>query len=747
MNEYIISEHSEISEIINLYEERQFDKLYKIVSDDKYTRYRDSVRTNDFKVLCYHGYIDIAKYYLENCELFNSIIEDDEEWRHVNIFVDISFNNQLEIAKWLKSINNDVDTCLDDEKPFRNCCSKGYLEYAKWLLEIRPGLDIYYNKFEAFTVACNNNHLDVAKWLLELYYIRIEYIKFDFNEYLNQILHLSILSNSINIVIWLVDSFEFKLVFGFHINNFSELCKKICENNLLDMLKLLLDVLYEKLVKDKPDKDEYDKLISELFCISVKKQYVDIAEWVYSKDPNIITNLHSDTYDSSDYSYFVSLFDIKGSIEMVTWFLNKNSEISKEELNYAFTVACYNYELEKAKILIDKYQDIIVNYDSIFTKDNLIHSSDINLNIEFCEWFIGIKPNNFIKNTLRKDFVWVCKENNFTYAKWILSQLEEKDKTNKLYQLAFYESCKNNKLEMIKWLYDLNSDITIKHQDIFNNIVYKPIKYFLRDFPNHKALEFLYNIDNSYFINHINKNNIFINNFKTLDLDILIWMYAEIQNYEPIKMNDTIFDRNKDKSITFQKLKWLQSKNKDIFKCNAIFSTACYMTNVELVKWFVEINPEFKYNYKKAFITIFENRFNDTKVLDFLMEQNIKFENIYKYDFLDYIKNKLNWGIENVIKYLINNIEDLDIAENNNKLFRRLVKYDTLETIKYVYNLNPDLDITMNDHKLFKYLIDSNRLNYSQYSIAEWFVELRPDQYRVEEVDILNKNFIIIKNP
>jgi len=99
-------------------------------------------------------------------------------------------------------------------------------------------------------------------------------------------------------------------------------------------------------------------------------------------------------------------------------------------------------------------------------------------------------------------------------------------------------------------------------------------------------------------------------------------MYDEIQNYKPIKMNNTIFNINKDKSISLKKLKWLQSKNKDIFKCDTIFSTACYMTNVEFVKWFIE------------------NRFNDTKVLDFLMEKNIKFENKYKYDFLDYIKNK-----------------------------------------------------------------------------------------------------------
>jgi len=72
-----------------------------------------------------------------------------------------------------------------------------------------------------------------------------------------------------------------------------------------------------------------------------------------------------------------------------------------------------------------------------------------------------------------------------------------------------------------------------------------------------------------------------------------------------------------------------------------------------------------------------------------------------------------------------------------------LVKYDTLETIKYVYNLIPDLDITMNDHKLFKYLI--NNLKYSYYNIAGWFIELRPDKYMVEEVDIITKNFIIIK--
>lgn len=83
-----------------------------------------------------------------------------------SLFINACLDGHLEAAKWIVSVNPNIDISCDNECAFTSACSRGYLELAKWLLSIHPTIDIsVYNEL-AFRGACNSGHLEVAKWLL-----------------------------------------------------------------------------------------------------------------------------------------------------------------------------------------------------------------------------------------------------------------------------------------------------------------------------------------------------------------------------------------------------------------------------------------------------------------------------------------------------------------------------------------------------------------------------------------------------
>lgn len=73
-------------------------------------------------------------------------------------------NGHLEVAQWLYEIKKEINI----EIAFIFACENGHLDIAQWLLEIKPSIKNLDDYVTAFENACENAKLDVAKWLFEV---------------------------------------------------------------------------------------------------------------------------------------------------------------------------------------------------------------------------------------------------------------------------------------------------------------------------------------------------------------------------------------------------------------------------------------------------------------------------------------------------------------------------------------------------------------------------------------------------
>ena len=51
---------------------------------------------------------------------------------------------------------------------FSIACMKGRLDVAKWILSVNPDIDICFNENEAFEKACYSENFELVKWFLEV---------------------------------------------------------------------------------------------------------------------------------------------------------------------------------------------------------------------------------------------------------------------------------------------------------------------------------------------------------------------------------------------------------------------------------------------------------------------------------------------------------------------------------------------------------------------------------------------------
>ena len=84
----------------------------------------------------------------------------------MNSFINACRDGDLDNAKQLLLLNQNIDIHADDEYAFRYSCAYGHLDVAKWLWSLDQNIDIHADNDHAFRCSCGNGYIEVAKWLI-----------------------------------------------------------------------------------------------------------------------------------------------------------------------------------------------------------------------------------------------------------------------------------------------------------------------------------------------------------------------------------------------------------------------------------------------------------------------------------------------------------------------------------------------------------------------------------------------------
>lgn len=156
--------------------EKQFIQLCQIGNLDDIIHFYENISIDNefaFRYACSNGHFEIAKW------IFSINPNLDIHAKDSYAFCYSCENGHFEIAKWLFSINPNLNISAYREYAFRYACKNGKLEVVKWLLSIKPDINISIKDDYAFCYACENDHLEVAKWFTQLDYKYCIYINDD----------------------------------------------------------------------------------------------------------------------------------------------------------------------------------------------------------------------------------------------------------------------------------------------------------------------------------------------------------------------------------------------------------------------------------------------------------------------------------------------------------------------------------------------------------------------------------------
>lgn len=85
------------------------------------------------------------------------------------MFIKACRYGSLNVVKYIYSkYKNIIDIHMDDEYAFQNGCINGNLEIVKYLLSLDDKIDIHANNDLAFKWSCLNGHLEISKFIFSL---------------------------------------------------------------------------------------------------------------------------------------------------------------------------------------------------------------------------------------------------------------------------------------------------------------------------------------------------------------------------------------------------------------------------------------------------------------------------------------------------------------------------------------------------------------------------------------------------
>lgn len=361
----------------------------------------------EFTTKCVEGDLDAAKkLYLKGADIYGI--------RRKSAFYVACNCGQIDIAKWLYSIDNDIIHI--NERSFEHTCMKGHFEVAKWLYSLYPK----FATVDAFSSACYYGNIDIAKWLYSLDNHIID--KYEFSKFCH--------SGKIEIAKWLYSlnndffdknafsyaclsrSIDFaKWIYSLDVNvNIDDAFENACSCNNIDTAKWVYSLGVN------------NNTVKKILCEF--RVPIEIAKWLYSLDNTVKINYNClitsnctytetiewlcvscnivDTFNNDEEinKTFVWAFD-NGYFEIVKWLCNLTTTIKiTDEM---FCSACELRQTDIAKLVYDlstssEQIDIHADDDRAF-----ILALSQNL-YQTVKWLCGIDQMFIVKNLERIDY-------------------------------------------------------------------------------------------------------------------------------------------------------------------------------------------------------------------------------------------------------------------------------------------------------------------------------------------------------
>ena len=462
--------------------------LYNLDNDESWKIWNLSIYNNILSILCESGNLQALKWFYKT--YYHQIIEGSKDSDKVNyrLFKLACKYNRIETTKWLyngelqlspdKLVKFNTYSDKNNEIEFINACELGNLEVVKWLYGL-GGIDIHINCDLPFISACRKGHLEIMDWLSNLG--SIIHTKQDIA------IKFACLYNHLEVVKWIyykdtkyfTDNYRvFEIMFSF-----------ACENNNISIIKWLYNNIYQD-VKNTINK----KLIENSFITVCYYGYLQTAQWFYAtfdiddKIPELskiyskatIDNLrlamflHSIGYkiniEEDRYLYMLKIAIEKHSLKTLDWIYNTYPEYSTCLTNtkdvdsienistILFLLAC-----ERGNIGIFTWLYAKIGVDVISTA--IFHTLIKYERVEIFKWLYNESNDKNISLL----FLIACENNKLNMAKWIYLM-----DTNKIIDIngdeeyLFRVSCGGGYLNLTKWLYSLcNIDINIRDNNPF----------------------------------------------------------------------------------------------------------------------------------------------------------------------------------------------------------------------------------------------------------------------------------------
>lgn len=264
-----------------------------------------------FLISCKYGYVSIGKYLLKKYSI--CIHQTLEEPLRL-----CCYHNQLEMAKWLFSLDNKFSLHVRDNELFRMSCEFGFLQFAQWLYSLDKTFftDHRLNKF-VFKKCCMSGHIDVVKWLYSINN-KLCFIEKDPND---------------------------QLYIG-------------CIHGHLELVKWLFSIYLELNIK-------FDK--NYLFKWSCYHGQLHIAKWIYQfRDTENTENTENTEIDiRKHWKWLFIRASINGQLETIKWLYSLdnslNIRIKNDRVFYHSCLLDHVSIVEWLASLCDKYEYSVVD--------------------------------------------------------------------------------------------------------------------------------------------------------------------------------------------------------------------------------------------------------------------------------------------------------------------------------------------------------------------------------------------------